>query len=155
VDTSTRLARSALISGTAAAILSALALAVAGRVEGRAAAQTTNATSHWLHGSRAGAVRDVDVAHTLVGYVTHHASALFWAFLFESFRGLLRPNSLADAAGSAVATSVIAAVVDYGLVPRRVTPGWELVVSKRAIASGYLALAAGLMLGGWLADRMR
>jgi hypothetical protein len=45
-----------------------------------------NSTSHWLHGD--GAAREtIDIAHTSVGYATHHASAVFWARPFEAWLG--------------------------------------------------------------------
>jgi hypothetical protein len=41
-------------------------------------------------------------------------------------------------------TSFLAAVVDYGIVPRRLTPGWELVLPKWPIALVYGVMAATL-----------
>ena len=68
-----------LWSGVLGSFASALAAGGSARAEGRGALQPLNATSHWLHGERAGRVRRLDVAHTGVGLVTHIASALFWA----------------------------------------------------------------------------
>ena len=51
--------------------------------------------------------------------------------------------------------SAIAAAVDYGATPKRFTPGWELVLSKRAMAAAYLAMAAGLAVGALVARRPR
>ncbi len=39
-------------------------------------------------------------------------------------------------------------VVDYRLVPRRLSPGFELRLSRRSIAAGYLAFGLGLALAG-------
>jgi len=50
----------------------------------------------------------------------------------------------------AVATAAIAAAVDYGATPRRFTPGWEFMLSKRAMAVAYGAMAAGLAAGALL-----
>ena len=86
-----RTLRSALVSGTAASVTSTLALAVVSRAESKTASQPINASSHWLHGNEAGSFKGVDVAHTAVGYVTHHAATLFWAVLFERWIGTRRP----------------------------------------------------------------
>src|SRR3954454_24584104 len=78
-----RTLRSAFVSGSAASITSTLALALLARAEGKTASQPINATSHWLNRSEAGSFKGVDIAHTAVGYATHHAATLFWAVLFE------------------------------------------------------------------------
>jgi hypothetical protein len=51
--------------------------------------------------------------------------------------------------------AAIAAAVDYGMVPKRLTPGWEDVLSKRSIAVTYVALAAGLALGALVNQHWR
>ncbi len=141
--------RRASISGSLASIAIALALAVLARREGKQVLQPINATSHWLHGKRAGRVRKADAAHTLVGYLTHHASAIFWAYFLERWLGSRRRGVLA-VVPRAAAMSGIAAAVDYGVVPRRLTPGWEHVVSNHSLKIAYvvmgLALAAGALL---------
>ena len=43
--------------------------------------------------------------------------------------------------------SAIAAGVDYGPTPKRFPPGWEFVLSKRAMAVAYAAMAIGLEAG--------
>lgn len=43
--------------------------------------------------------------------------------------------------------SAIAAAVDYGATPKRFTPGWELVVSKKGMAIAYAGLVLGLCAG--------
>jgi len=145
----------ASVSGTVASVAITLALAVLARREGKRAVQPMNATSHWLHGKRAARVRKADAAHTLVGYLTHHASAVFWAYLFERWLG--RRRGILAVLPRAAATSGIAAAVDYGLVPRRLTPGWEHVVSTRSLKTAYVvmgvALAAGVLLHGQRPDR--
>jgi hypothetical protein len=45
--------------------------------------------------------------------------------------------------------------VDYAVVPRRLTPGWEAVLSKRAIAATYVMMALGLAAGGLINQRLQ
>jgi hypothetical protein len=136
-----QLLRRALVSGTAVSVLTTVALAATAAVRGQGATRPVNATSHWVHGPSAGRVRGGDARHTLVGYATHHAASVFWAAMFEWLRAR-RPH--ASPLGDALMTSAIAAFVDYGIVPKRLTPGWELVVPKRPIAFAYVMMAFAL-----------
>lgn len=150
-----RAGRSATISGSLAGLVASVALAALARSEGRSAFQPTNATSHWLHGDEAGRVRGVDAAHTGLGFATHQASAMFWAYPFEFWLSTRPPRAPLELLRDAAVMSGVAAVVDYGIVPRRLTPGWEEVVSPRSIAIAYGALALGLAAGGLLTQRLR
>lgn len=145
----------ALVSGTFGSLGSTAALVMLAEAEGRAAWQPTNATAHWLHGPVAAAVPGADLAHTGVGYVTHHAATTFWALGYEWWAGSRRRLTPATAFGGALVVSAVAAAVDYGATPKRFTPGWEYVLSKRSMAATYLAMAAGLAVGTLVARRGR
>lgn len=155
MSTPLQIGRAAVVSGSVASVVSTAALALLSTVEGRGAAQPTNATSHWWYGDRAARVASPSAAETAVGYATNHAAAIFWALLFETLRSRLSVRSLSGSAQLAAATAMVAAVVDYGLVPKRLTPGWELVLSRKSTAAAFLALAAGLTLGGMLSEQRR
>jgi hypothetical protein len=144
-----QIGRSALVSGSVAGVVTMLALAAMAEAEGKSPVQPINATSHWLHGPQAGRIRKIDNAHTLVGALTNHAGAIFWAVLFEFLRFGRRDNA-ASIVKDAAAVSAIAGIVDYGFVPKRYRPGWEHALSNRAVAGGFIALAAGLAIGGLL-----
>ncbi|MGE3283690.1 MAG: hypothetical protein AB7H90_20625 [Alphaproteobacteria bacterium] len=146
-----RIGLSALVTGTVASVVSTAALALVARAEGKGTFQPTNATSHWLHGDGAALHREPDAAHTLVGYATHHASALFWAIPFEVWLAARPPRTTAGLLRDACVMSVIAAAIDYGVTPKRLTPGWELVLSKRSMAATFGAMALGLAAGALLA----
>jgi hypothetical protein len=74
----------------------------------------------------------VDLAHTRIGLVTHHASALFWAVPFEVWLASHPPRSSIELLRDAAAMSAIAGIVDYGITPKRLTPGWELTLTKQS-----------------------
>lgn len=145
----------AIVSGTVASIASTAALALLARADGKGALQPTNATSHWLHGEQAGSFSRADVAHTLVGYGTHHASAVFWALPFEIWLASRPPRVPLLLLRDASVISMIAAAVDYGATPKRLTPGWELVLSKRSILATYGAMALGLTAGALITQQWR
>jgi hypothetical protein len=140
----------AAITGSVASIAVTGVLALLAKTERKGALQPMNATSHWLHGDKAGAVAKPDVAHTAVGYATHHASAVFWALLFEAWLGRNAPRSPLRLLRDAAALSAIAAAVDYGITPRRLTPGWEIVLPASKMVAAFAALAAGLAAGATL-----
>lgn len=153
LDTPEDIILPALVSGTAASLATTATLALLARAEHKGLAQPTNSTSHWLHGETAGSVRDVDLSHTLVGYATHHASSVFWALLFEALNG--RRSGSAATLGNAAIVSAVAATVDYGTMPKRLTPGWESVLGKRSIAATFAAMAVGLAAGALVDRRLR
>lgn len=149
------LLRDALVSGTIASAVSAAVLGLLAKLEGQAPVQPINATSHWLHGKEAGRVKDIDLEHTGTGYATHHAACVMWACLFETLRAAAPDARPARIMRDATLVSVVAAVVDYGLVPKRLTPGWEEPLPIRSLAGGFAGLALGLAIGGLVTSRGR
>jgi len=144
-----------LWSGVMGSLASALAAGASARAEGRSAVQPLNATSHWLHGQQAGRVRRLDVAHTGVGLLTHVVSALFWAVPYGLWLQRKSERSAEEIILGGVATAAMAATVDYLAMPRRLTPGWELALSKRGIGITFVGLALGLAGGALLARSLR
>jgi hypothetical protein len=142
-----------LISGTVASAVSAAVLGLLAKAEGAALVQPINATSHWLHGEKAGKVKEIDAKHTGIGLATHHSACVLWAALFETLRSAAPEAGPARIVRDAAAVSMIAAVVDYGLVPKRLTPGWEDPLPIRSVAGGFAGLALGLALGGLVTSR--
>ena len=144
--------RSAVVTGTVASITALAALTLLAKFERKGALQPVNATSHWLHGAQAAQRTTADVPHTLVGYATHHGSGVFWALPFQAWLARRPPRSGSELLRDATVMSAIAAAVDYGVVPRRLTPGWELVLSKTSLLAAYAALALGFFAGARLAE---
>lgn len=146
---------SAAVTGVVAGVVSAVALGALARVEGKGVLQPNNATSHWLHGDEAAEHDEADISHAVVGQLTHQASAMLWALVLEAWHAVRPPRHAGDLVCDASAVSAIAAGVDYGVVPRRLTPGWELVLSKGSLAATYGALALGLAAGSLVSQRVR
>jgi len=138
----------ALLAGSCASLLSAVALAVAGRREAGSAAAPINAVSHWYWDREALHRQDVDLPHTVVGYATHHAASLFWAALLSAFlRSRPGTYTVPRTVAACFATSAIACVVDFKLTPERLTPGYEHRLSPKSLAVTYLLFGVGLALG--------
>lgn len=142
-----------LAPGLLSAALSLAVLAWRGRADTGSASAPLNAVSHMLWGDEALRTDATTPEHTLVGGTVHALSALFWAALYAwGHRRRGRPT-LANALVDAAAVSALAAVVDFKVVPKRLTPGFERRLSTPSLASVYVALGLGLALGGWWASR--
>ena len=137
--------RGVLVSGTVAGTAAAIAVSLAGRREAGALAAPLNATSHIVWGNEAAQRDEWSAKYTGIGAALHYASAVFWAALYELLPG--------PAPARALATAATAYIVDYHVVPRRLTPGWEKRISGRALAATYGALAVGLLLSSLIEPR--
>lgn len=146
--------RRGLVSGATASLLSSVALAAFGKRETGSMFAPTNAISHWIWGDKAARRDGPTLRYTLVGYLIHHASATFWAVLFERFAGeKLDGKSVALTVEAATAASAVACFTDYQLTPQRLRPGYEKRLSVPALAVVYGAFGLGLAAGALLCRR--
>ena len=143
--------REGAITGTVAGLLSTAVLAITGQRQAGSAVAPINAVSHWLWGDESLHAQEPSLRHTLTGYVTNHLAAIFWAALYAGAYGHREEaKRLPQAIAGGVATSALAYLVDYHVVPQRLTPGYEHRISSGAMLATYGALAAGLALGAML-----
>ena len=87
--------------------------------------------------------------------MTHIASALFWAVPYGLWLQRKSERSTEEIVVGGAATAALAATVDYLAMPRRLTPGWELALSRRSIGLTFVGLALGLAGGALLARSLR
>ena len=143
-----------LVSGTAASVLSTVALAALGKKEVGSPYAPTNAVSHWIYGDKAARHTGPSLRYTVPGYVIHHLSATFWSVLFERFAGkYLDRTSPVGTLNASAATAAFACFADYQLTPRRLHPGYEKHLSKPSLAIVYAGFALGLAAGAALSRR--
>lgn len=146
--------RRGMVSGAAASLLSTVALAALGKAGTGSMSAPTNAVSHWIWGEKAARRDRASMRYTLTGYLIHHASATFWAVLFERFCGdRLDRKEPAATLAAATATSAFACFADYQLTPRRLRPGYEKRLSKPSLAVVYGAFGLGLAAGAAMSRR--
>ncbi len=100
----------------------------------------TNAASQWIWGRQARQARGWSLRHTAIGYAIHHASSVFWAMGYEYWRARSPRHPLAKAS----AVSAIAYVVDYHVVPSRLSPGFERRISPAGMWMTYASVALAL-----------
>jgi hypothetical protein len=132
----------ALISGTLAAAAVTVVASIASRRKTGSYPAAINATSHFLWNQRAAEQDDYSWKYTATGFATNWAASLFWALFYEALRSK-KPRT-GEAALRAVVMSAAAYVTDYHLVPKRLTPGFELRLPRLMLLPIYAALALGL-----------
>ena len=141
-----------LFCGAGAALASLAAVTVLARAEGRPPLGPVNASSHWLWGDEAARHGEADLAHSAIGGATNVGAGMFWGALFGAHLHHSR-SAPAEIVRDGAVLGALAGLLDYGLLPRRLTPGWELVLSGRSVVLSMAAMAAGAVAGGLLARR--
>lgn len=141
---------------TAATTVAATAL---GEFENGNAIAPINAVSHILWGDRAASKNGVSMKYTATGGLLNSVALVGWAGVHHLLFGRYSraSQSIVGAIAGGAATSALAYVTDYYIVPKRFTPGFEKRLSPPALFGVYgtlaLALAAGSLIGRAAAKR--
>lgn len=115
-----------------------------------------NAVSHWIWGDHAAYREALSVKYTLTGFIIHFFASVFWAIIFERAWGRdAECGSVRRALAGAGAIAATSYVSDYGIAPRRLTPGWDLRLSRRDLAAIYTSIALVLPLRGLASRTLR
>lgn len=143
-----------LISGSVASIASAISLLLMGKSELNRFAAPLNGPSQWIWGRHAPYVNRLSFRYTFIGYIIHHAASIFWAIGYEALRLRLPPPETSYAVlVPAFLTGIAAYTVDFYLIPKRLTPGFENRLSKRSLFLVYGVFALGLAVPALLAHK--
>jgi hypothetical protein len=143
----------AMATGSLAGLATTATLALLGRRQAGSSVAPINATSHVLWGDEAGTADAVDVKHTVPGVLINGGAGIFWALLRELLSDRLPQRDRATAVATGAAVAGLAYLVDYHLIPRRLTPGWELRLPRGSVALGFVALGAALAIAGLVRNR--
>lgn len=146
--------KQAAVSSILPSALSVAALVLRGKRETGTAAAPLNAPSHWLFGREALRANRPSWRHTASGVLIHHGSSMLWGAVYSHFfckRG--KKRSVAELGAGAIGVTAVAALVDFKLVPSRLTPGFEHRLSRQSLWLTYGSFAAGLALTGILYSR--
>lgn len=132
-------------SGSIASVLSTLVVSCFSRRRVGSAASGTNAASQWVWYPQARFAHGPSWRHTATGYLIHHASSVFWACAYHA----TKPECATPTGRSARAAGVaaLAYYVDYHVVPRRLSPGFEHKIGRAGMWAVYGAFAVGLLAG--------
>jgi hypothetical protein len=127
----------ATIATTAAGVLLSV-------LETRKPAAGLNAVSHILWGDKAARVNRIDLQHTLAGGALNAGAMTMWSAVNEL---LPRSSRKGSAFAKGAFLSALAYLVDYHVVPKRLTPGFEKRLSKPALFGLYAMLAVAMGAG--------
>ena len=133
----------ALVAGSIVAAATIATVALRGLNDSGSAAAPINASTHVVYGPEAGAVDEPDVKHTLPGLAINAGASVFWAAVYERLFGrAVTRNNVGKALLGGGVVAGLAYLLDYHLLPKRLTPGWEERVSGRSLAMifGVMAL---------------
>lgn len=137
--------KSIMLTASRAAAATTAAAVVCGAIENGHPAAAVNAISHIFWGKAAARQNSVSAKYTGNGVVLNSAAMVPWAALHHL---LFRPQARRSSPGVAIAqgavTAGIAYVVDYHVVPRRLTPGFEKRLSNVSLFAMFAALALSL-----------
>jgi hypothetical protein len=133
----------AIVSGTVAAAATTLTAALAGRRVTGSYVAPINASSHVLWGEAPARKNTPSLKYTGTGPLLNHGASVFWAIFYELLPGKARLTPGGPILGGML-VSAAAYVIDYHVVPKRLTPGFEKRLPEKAIALIYVAFAAGL-----------
>lgn len=120
--------------------------------EKKPALEGVNAISHIFFDKQAMGQAKFSAKYTLSGLLLNFGAMLGWAAVAEaSFVFLKLPaREFVTSTMVAIVVSVMAYVVDFHVVPKRLTPGFEIVVSKRSLLIIYVGLALAFFVGAML-----
>jgi hypothetical protein len=142
---------STLATAAPASAATTAVVSLCGELEERNAAAPLNAVSHILWGDSAARQDDLSLKHTASGIALNTVAITSWAGVYEAvFGGRARRGSNRAAILGGIATSALAYVTDYYVVPRRFTPGFEKRLSPLSMFAVYASLALSLPLASML-----
>ena len=145
--------RTVAVSGLTAAVLAGAGLGLMSMAENGSFLAPVNATSHWLFGAEKAAGPGFRSGPTVVGLITHVAASLFWAAMMALALWRWRLTGGLPLMAAGLATAATAGVIDYGILPRALSPGWHLVLPPAGVAAGFACLGLGLGAGACMARR--
>lgn len=136
-----------LRTGAVAAAATTAAVALLSRAENGSASEGLNAVSHILWGDEALGTDACDVRHTVAGAGLNAAAVTSWAGIHEMMMPRGERPSVGKALLAGAATSALAFAVDFHVVPKRLTPGFEEKLSRGSLLGVYAVLALALAAG--------
>ncbi len=145
----------ALVTGVVTAVATFALPALLRARRGEPVAAAFNAESHVLWGDEAARQDEVTPEYTGVGAATHLGACLFWSTIYEAMLGDARRTTPRQDFAGAAAVAAGAYVIDYHVVPKRFTPGFEMRFSAGDMLAFFATLAATLPLRRLLARRGR
>ena len=138
-----------------AAALTTVSVMTLSSLEHRGPFAPVNAISHIAFGQASVGVEAPKPKLLVTGLVLNAGAMIGWAAVAELGYAVFRlpAGVLLAACPIAILTTVLAFIVDFHVVPKRLSPGFEMILSKRSLLIVYVAMGAALVVGGLLRAR--
>lgn len=139
----------ALVKSQVAGLATTGAVAFCGLFEDGDAISPVNDISHIVWGDKAFDEGELSLKYTATGVLLNQSAIGVWALLHQIWFG--RAQKRGDVEKSllgGVFVAILAYIVDYHLVPKRLKPGFERHLTPRSLIFIYAILALALGLGG-------
>ena len=136
--------KTALLAGASAGAATTLTVALAGIAAQGSPWPAFNSISKVVRGNHAPWRNELSWKFTGTGALLNTAAVFSWAAVYAVLRGRRTQTDYVKAVTAGVATSALAYVVDFHVVPDRFTPGFEQRLPDRSLGLIYAALALGL-----------
>ena len=133
--------RTSCLTGTASGLLMSIVVGMVSQLTVGRSAPGLNAISHIVWGEKVARQPTWTFRYTGTGLLLNHIACLFWAGCYEAL--WRRHRSQRDA----MTIALLAYVVDYHIIPKRFTPGFEFVFPRTLFPVLYLGLAGALFAG--------
>lgn len=144
-------AQEILVPGLLAGAAFSAAAAWRGRTDSGSAIAALNAPSHVLWGESAIVEQRATLRHTLPGVAINVGAGVFWAAVMQTlFRGATHRGGRGAQLAAGGAASALAWLIDYHLIPHRLSPGIETRVSGGSLLGIHGIFALGLGVGAAL-----
>lgn len=139
-------------AGALAGTCAALALSAARR--GVPLARVASASTHLVDGRDAAEDAAPSIGRTGGGILINTGAALFWGSIAATAIRAMAPIGRGGRLLAGVSTAALAGLVDYGLLPRRLSPGWERVLPASDVAMGLVGMGLGIAAGALLDEHL-
>jgi hypothetical protein len=140
----------ALGSSAAAAIATTAAIAACGRREDVSPWAPLNAVSHIAWGDEAALQIAPSWKYSATGIGLNTGAMVLWGAVYTCLAGRSATRTAPRALAAGITTAAAAYVVDYHVVPERLTPGFEKRLSGGSLFVIFASLAIGLCAGDML-----
>jgi hypothetical protein len=134
-------------SSASAALATTAAIAACGRREDVSPWAPLNAVSHIAWGDEAALHVAPSWKYSATGIGLNTGAMVLWGAVYSWFAGAASTRTAPRALAAGIATAATAYVVDYHVVPKRLTPGFEKRLSGGSMFLIFASLAIGLCAG--------
>jgi hypothetical protein len=131
-------------AGTIASATSTVVLMICGGLERKGIAAPLNGPSRWVWGEHASRRRRATLRHTATGFLVHHAASIFWGIVHQSVFHRWNESDRKTRIAHGLITAATAAIIDYGVTPKRLEPGLDKHLSLPSLICVYAAFGLGL-----------